>query len=222
LKQLSARLVEAQEDERRSISRELHDEVGQALTGVLLEMANFSKLIRNRDLEGVSTKAADIKHLLENSIGVVRNMALLLRPSMLDDLGLLPALEWQAREVSRRTNMRVSVDADDLPEGLPEEHKTCVYRIVQEALHNCVQHAAAHTVKIAVRQRNGQLLLSIQDDGKGFQVERTRGMGLLGIEERVEHLGGRFAVDSVPGKGTELRVSLPLAAAAAQPARLPA
>jgi signal transduction histidine kinase len=222
LKQLSARLVEAQEDERRSISRELHDEVGQALSGVLVEMANFSKLIRNRDFEGISAKATEVKRLVEDSIGVVRNMALLLRPSMLDDLGLLPALEWQAREVSRRTNIRVSVEADDLPGGLPEEHKTCVYRIVQEALHNCVQHAVAHTVKITVRQQSGQLFLSIQDDGKGFQVERTRGMGLLGIQERVGHLGGRFAVDSAPGKGTELRVSLPLAAAAAQPARLPA
>ena len=162
LKQLSARLVGAQEDERRSISRELHDEVGQSLTGVLVEMANLSTLIRSGDLAGVEEKAAEIKRLMENSIGVVRNMALLLRPSMLDDLGLVPALEWQAREVSKRTGVWVTVEADGVSEDLPEEHKTCVYRIMQEALHNSVQHAEARNVKGAVRQEANQLLLSVQ------------------------------------------------------------
>ena len=102
LQDLSARLLEAQEEERRSISRELHDEVGQSLTGVLVEMANLSTLIRSQNSEALSVKAGEIKKLLESSIGVVRNMALLLRPSMLDDLGLAPALQWQAREVSKR------------------------------------------------------------------------------------------------------------------------
>ena len=221
LKQLSARLVEAQEDERRSISRELHDEVGQALTGVLVEMANLSTLIRNRDVDGVTAKAAELKKLIENSISVVRNMALLLRPSMLDDLGLVPALEWQAREVSKRSGVWVNVEAEGVSEGLPEEHKTCVYRIVQESLHNCVQHADARKVKIEVRQQADRLLLSVQDDGKGFRVERERGMGLLGMQERVGHLGGQLSVESTPGRGTMLRVTLPLAAAA-HPERQPA
>jgi len=211
LKQLSARLVEAQENERRSISRELHDEIGQALTGVLVEMANLSTLIRARDLPAVETKAAEIKRLVENSIS---NMALLLRPSMLDDLGLVPALEWQAREVSKRTGVWVTVAAEGVSEDLPEEHKTCVYRIMQEAVHNAVQHASARSVKVAVRQEADRLLLSVQDDGKGFQVARQRGMGLLGMEERVSYLGGRLQVESAPGQGTELRVVLPLAAAA--------
>ena len=143
MKQLSARLVEAQEEERRSISRELHDEVGQSLTGVLVEMANLSNQIRAGDLAAVEAKANEIKKLLEDAVGVVRNMALLLRPSMLDDLGLVPALQWQAREVSKRTGVRVRVAAEGVSEDLPEEHKTCIYRIVQEALHNCVQHAGA-------------------------------------------------------------------------------
>ena len=143
LKQLSARLVEAQEDERRSISRELHDEVGQALTGVLVEMANLSTLIRGRRQGGVAAEGGRDQTEVENSISVVRNMALLLRPSMLDDLGLVPALQWQAREVSKRSGMWVKVAAEDVSEELPEEHKTCIYRIVQEALHNCVQHAGA-------------------------------------------------------------------------------
>ena len=210
LKQLSARLVEAQENERRSISRELHDEVGQALTGVLVEMANLSTLIRAKDADAVAAKADGIKKLVENSIGVVRSMALLLRPSMLDDLGLVPALQWQAREVSKRNGVRVKVAAEQVSEELPEEHKTCVYRIVQEALHNCVQHSGASNVRVTVRQEPGRLLLSVQDDGKGFDTQQERGMGLLGIEERVSHLGGSFAVDSEPGQGAVLRIMLPL------------
>jgi signal transduction histidine kinase len=210
LKQLSARLVEAQEDERRSISRELHDEVGQALTGVLVEMANLSTLIRTKDADAAAVKADGIKKLVENSIGVVRSMALLLRPSMLDDLGLVPALQWQAREVSRRNGVRVKVAAEQVSEELPEEHKTCLYRVVQEALHNCVQHSGASNVSVTVRQERDRLLLAVQDDGKGFDTQQERGMGLLGIEERVSHLGGSFAVDSEPGQGAVLRVVLPL------------
>jgi signal transduction histidine kinase len=210
VKQLSARLVEAQEDERRSISRELHDEVGQALTGVLVEMANLSTLIRTGGKEAVAAKAAEIKKQVENSIGVVRNMALLLRPSMLDDLGLVPALQWQAREVSKRGGIWVKVAAEDISEDLPEEHKTCVYRIVQEALHNCVQHAGACNVRVAVRQAGGRMFLRIEDDGKGFDAQQEKGMGLVGMQERVRHLGGSFVVQSELGKGTAIQVELPL------------
>ena len=213
LKQLSARLVEAQENERRSISRELHDEIGQSLTGVLVEMANLSTLIRSAERDAVAAKAGEIKRLLENSISVVRNMALLLRPSMLDDLGLAPALQWQAREVSKRSGIPVKLTAEDVSEDLPEEHKTCLYRVVQEALHNAVQHSGARNVHVTVRQHNGWLLLSIQDDGKGFDPRTHKGMGLLGIGERVSHLGGTFAVESEPGAGTTLRVNLPIPAA---------
>ena len=210
LKALSARLVAAQEEERRSISRELHDEVGQALTGVLVEMANLSTLIRGGNMEAMAEKAAGIKHEVENSISVVRNMALLLRPSMLDDLGLIAALEWQAREVSKRSGVWVKVSADQVSEELPEEHKTCIYRVVQEGLHNCEQHASARHVEVAVRQEQDRLQLLIRDDGRGFDTRRERGMGLLGIEERVNHLGGSVTVDSTPGAGTSIEVVLPL------------
>lgn len=214
LQQLSARLVEAQETERRSISRELHDEVGQALTGVLVEMANLTTLIRGRDQEALARKAGEIKKLVENSIAAVRNMALLLRPSMLDDLGLAPALAWQAREVSKRSGVWVEIDAEGVPEDLPEEYKTCIYRVTQEALHNIVQHAGARKVKVKVGQEDGRVRLSIRDDGRGFNPQREKGMGLLGMQERVARLGGQFAIDSQPGRGTELRVALPAAVAA--------
>ncbi len=211
VKQLSARLVEAQENERRSISRELHDEVGQALTGVLVEMANLSTMIRTEAAGDVlAAKADEIKKQVENSIGVVRNMALLLRPSMLDDLGLVPALQWQAREVSRRSGIWVKVAAENVSEELPEEHKTCIYRLVQEALHNCVRHAEAHNVKVSVRQSDGRLMLHIEDDGKGFDAQQEKGMGLVGMQERVRHLNGTFMVESEAGRGTAIQVELPL------------
>jgi signal transduction histidine kinase len=138
-------------------------------------------------------------------------MALLLRPSMLDDFGLVPALDWQARETAKRTGMRVDVSSE-VPEELPEEHKTCIYRVVQEALNNCARHAQASAVQVAVHGEHGHILLSVQDDGAGFDTKRVRGMGLVGMEERVRHLGGSFEIHSHPGRGTLLQARLPLAA----------
>ncbi len=210
LKRLSARLVEAQEDERRSISRELHDEVGQALTGIRVELATLSRMIGSGEADELEVKVDEIKQMVEDSVGAVRNMALLLRPSMLDDLGLVPALQWQAREVSKRTGVRVKVAAERVSEDLPEDHKTCIYRIVQEALHNCVQHSEARVVRVTVQQEPSRILLAIHDDGKGFDPQQERGMGLLGMQERVSHLGGTFSVESLPGRGAIVWIVLPL------------
>jgi signal transduction histidine kinase len=151
-----------------------------------------------------------IRKLAESSVHVVRNMALLLRPSMLDDLGLVPALQWQAREISKRTGMAVTVDAEGVADDLPEEHRTCIYRVVQEALNNCARHASAHSVRIQVVQQDARIRLSVQDDGQGFDSTHVRGLGLLGMEERVTHLGGRFHLQSEPGLGTKLRIEIPL------------
>lgn len=215
LRELSARLVETQEMERRAISRELHDEVGQTLSAVVVELSNFSAALPESATASVRAHVETMKKLVENTMGVVRNMALLLRPSMLDDIGLVPALRWQAREVSRRTGVRVDIATGPLPDELPDEHKTCIYRVVQEALHNCARHADAHVCRITLGYENGELLLAVQDDGRGF--DRTeRGLGLLGIQERAERLHGRFEINSAPGKGTLLTVALPLAGLAAQ------
>jgi len=140
----------------------------------------------------------------------IRNIALLLRPSMLDDFGLVPALDWQARETAKRTGIRIQLSSE-VPDELPEEHKTCIYRVVQEALNNCAKHAQASTVNVSVHGQNGKILLAVQDDGSGFDPQRVRGMGLLGMEEHVRHLGGTFEIDSKPGYGTALRILLPLA-----------
>jgi signal transduction histidine kinase len=209
LKDLSARLVQAQETERRALSRELHDEVGQSLSAVLMELRNLSAGLRVRSEEQSLSHVETVKGLVENTVRVVRNMALLLRPSMLDDLGLIPALKWQARECAKSTSMDVSVATELDSDNLPDEYKTCIYRVVQEALHNCARHSGATTVRIRVEQRPDRLMLIIQDDGQGFDVIHMKGLGLLGIQERVARLGGKCSIHSKPGRGTVLSIELP-------------
>jgi signal transduction histidine kinase len=206
LQELSAKLVRAQEEERRALSRELHDEVGQAFSAVLMEAENLLDMEPDPQAR---PHLESMRGLAEKGINEIRNMSLLLRPSMLDDFGLVPALDWQARETAKRTGMRVQV-ASEVSDDLPEEHKTCIYRVVQEALNNCARHARASAVEVAVRGEPGKILLSVRDDGSGFDTLRVRGLGLLGMEERVKHLGGTFDIDSKPGRGTLLEVALPL------------
>jgi signal transduction histidine kinase len=210
LTNLSAKLVQAQEGERRALSRELHDEVGQALSAVLVELRNLSLKPAVQSSADSRGNVEVIKGLVEGTVRVVRNMALLLRPSMLDDLGLIPALRWQAREVSKRTSMDVNVVAELASDDFPDEYKTCLYRVVQEALHNCSRHSQATTVRIRVQQQTDKLLLVIQDDGKGFDVKQAKGLGLLGIEERVGRLRGKCEIHSGRGTGTILAIELPL------------
>jgi signal transduction histidine kinase len=136
-------------------------------------------------------------------------MALLLRPSMLDDLGLIPALKWQAREAAKHTSMDVTIATELDSDDLPDEYKTCIYRVVQEALHNCARHSRATTVRIRVEQKPDRLILIIQDDGQGFDARQVKGLGLLGIQERVTRLGGKSTVHSKPDSGTILTVELP-------------
>jgi signal transduction histidine kinase len=208
LKELSARLVAAHETERRSISRELHDEVGQSLSALLLDI---EKLATAPGADGFFRQSLEkTKSLVENTVNVVRSISLLLRPSMLDDLGLVAALDWQAREVTKRSGVLVDLVEEDVSDALPEEYNTCVYRVVQEALSNCTKHANASKVHIAIRQKAQRLHLSIQDDGIGFDSKRVRGLGLVGMSERVAHLRGNFKIDSNKGQGTKLQIELPL------------
>ena len=208
LEQLSARLVDAQETERRSLSRELHDEVGQSLGALLVDVGRLSNLIP-LDSAPMQEQLGRIKTVAENAVGNVRNMALLLRPSMLDDLGLVPALEWQGREVSRRTEMEVDVQAQSVSEDLPDEYKICVYRVVQEALNNAARHASARTASVRVVQDSQKIQVSIVDHGRGFDPRRVRGLGLVGMEERVKRLGGSLTIESRRGQGTTVKAELP-------------
>ncbi len=205
---LSAKLVDAQETERRTISRELHDQVGQTLNAVLVEAANLAPRISAEDT--VSRRYLDnIRQFADTSVNSIRDIALLLRPSMLDDLGLIPALEWQAREVSRRSGIKVEIKAEDVPDTLSDDMRTCIYRVVQEALLNISRHSGAKSAQVTVKQEDRSLSLTVEDDGCGFDPTKTRGLGMLGMQERVKQLSGQFEVQSEAGKGTTLRIKLP-------------
>lgn len=208
LEKLSARLLDIQEQERRSIARELHDEVGQALEALLVDLGRLSKLPPANE-QAMRERISSLKSLAENSVKTVRDIALLLRPSMLDDLGLIPALEWQAREVSRRGEMEVEVHSEMVSEQFPDEIKICVYRLVQEALNNAAAHASAKHAQVSVREVTERLEVEITDDGQGFDPQRMRGMGLLGMEERVKRLGGKLKIASRAGHGTTIVAELP-------------
>lgn len=209
LQRLSLRLVEAQESERRSISRELHDEIGQSLGALLVDLSRLSASLPP-DRPEIKEQVDRMKSVAESSVQAVRNIALLLRPSMLDDLGLGPALEWQGREVSRRSEIEVDVNAQSPFDELSPEYATTIYRLVQEALNNAVRHSGAKTAHVDVEQTGGGIRVRISDDGHGFDPKHTRGLGILGMEERVRHLNGQFTVDSAPGRGTSIVAELPL------------
>jgi signal transduction histidine kinase len=206
---LSQSLVAAQEQERKSISRELHDEVGQTLNALLVDAGNLEKRIPESDAQSRQLLNS-IRRLADTSVNEIRDIALLLRPSMLDDLGLTAAIQWQAREVSRRTGLAVRVSAEAVADDLPEGLSVCLYRIAQEALQNVTRHAQAKTVHIELKQTLDRLVLSVHDDGIGFDAENVRGLGAVGMEERLRQIGGVLRVTSQPGKGTTLVAEVPV------------
>jgi signal transduction histidine kinase len=217
LERLSSRLVDAQEEERRSISRELHDEVGQSLGALLVDLGRLSTNLPADRVE-IHERLEHMKSLAERTVGTVRDIALLLRPSMLDDLGLVAALEWQGREVSRRSQMEVTVESQNVSDDLPDEYKICIYRLVQEALSNAVRHSRARNARVHVSGGPNGIAVEVVDDGRGFDPQRTRGLGILGMEERVKRLGGSLTVKSAPGQGTILKAELPSPVTAGIPA----
>jgi signal transduction histidine kinase len=212
MRRLSRQLVQAQEDERKSISRELHDEVGQMLTALRMELRSLQELRTSKAGE-FNEHMEGAKLLAEQSLRALRDMAMGLRPSMLDDLGLGSAVQWQARQFSKRTGIPVNVHVDALPSSMPERHRTCVYRLVQEALTNCARHSQAKTIDVNVVHDETRLTVSVKDDGIGFDpaAVRGRGLGLIGIQERVRELGGELALISQPHNGTALSAKIPLA-----------
>ena len=207
LQELSARLVRAQENERRTLARELHDEVGQSLSAILMEADNAECAEGPAEIR---EHLASVKRLAEKTVNEVRDLALLLRPSMLDDFGLVPALNWHARETSKRTGLNVVVKADDDADDLPDDHKTCIYRLVQEAVNNSARHANARTVEVVVKHEGARVHFAVRDDGGGFDTRFVRGLGLLGMEERVRRLGGELTIDSHLGRGTLISAELPV------------
>jgi signal transduction histidine kinase len=210
---LSQQLVATQEEERKKLTRELHDHVGQMLTALRMELGRAG---RTRDAGQPQTMQAiaEAKRLVDTILRSVRDLVMGLRPSMLDDFGLQPALEWLVRDFRRRSGISIDLTLDGELDTLPDQYRTCIYRIVQEALTNCARHAHAKHVQVAVRLAENTLALEVSDDGVGLDPAGARGMGLLGIEERVRELHGRFHIqrrETGTGDGTVLTVAMPVA-----------
>ncbi|MEG9437423.1 sensor histidine kinase [Edaphobacter sp. HDX4] len=207
LRDLTARLENAREDERKSLSRELHDEVGQSMAAMLVELGRVESTLSGG--EEARTRLSSLRVQAEQSVRSLRDIALLLRPSMLDDLGLVPALKWQGRETARRTGLHVRVEAEESNDMLPDTYKTCIYRVVQEALHNAVKHSKAKSIRVSFQQTPSGMELEVEDDGIGFDPGTEKGLGLLGMEERIVRLGGELKVIAKAERGTLLSVHLP-------------
>jgi len=213
LQHLSAKLIRAQEEERRSIARELHDEVGQVLTTIKVELAVAQQAIEATG--GAAHVLDDVRSITDGAITTVRDLSHLLHPALLDDLGLPSAVEWYLRSFGKRHGLRVEVLHDHMEERLMPEIETSAYRIVQEALTNVANHARAAACRVYLQRLPNTVLITIEDDGAGFDLAETeqaggrRGLGLIGIRERVSELGGTVRIESAPGKGTRLTVELP-------------
>lgn len=208
---LSQQLVATQEEERKKLTRELHDHVGQMLTALRMEIGRAE---RARGSAGSDTQLShaitEAKRLLDTILRSVRDLVMGLRPSMLDDFGLQPALGWLVRDFRRRYGTPIDLTLSGEIDTLPDQYRTCIYRIVQEALTNCARHAHAKRIEIALRFERNTLDLLVSDDGVGIEPGRGRGMGLIGIEERVRELHGTFDVGPHKPAGTDLRVTIPV------------
>jgi signal transduction histidine kinase len=213
LRYLTHQILLAQEEERKQISRQLHDEIAQILTGINVHLATLKEtaLIKPQELRKRIEKT---RRLVVQSIDVVHRFARNLRPTLLDDLGLIPALRSFIKELAERKGPRIRFTAYSGVEALDISRRTVLYRVTQEALTNVVRHAHARNAVVQIIKISGAARLEIRDDGQSFPAERllaskTGRLGLLGMRERVEMVGGRFMIESVPGKGTTVSVEIP-------------
>jgi signal transduction histidine kinase len=206
---LSMQIVATQEEERRRLSRELHDDIGQMLTGLRMMLGNLERLGAGRP--GVAQAIAESRALLDEAVKSVRDLAMGLRPSMLDDFGLRPALEWLVRDFSRRSGLKVASTISGDLGRLSDGHRTCIFRTVQEALTNCARHASATSIDLSVSRGGDEVLVTVADDGVGIaSAQAGRGLGLRGLEERARELNGTLMMSSEPGAGATLRLRLPV------------
>jgi signal transduction histidine kinase len=208
LRRALQRAVEYQEAERKRISRELHDEVGQALTSILIRL---KALQDETDTETIAERLDGLRYLTSESIEELRRLAVDLRPAILDHLGILPALRWYIQQLADQSDLTIQFIGPEKIERLPEEIELVLYRVAQEGLTNAIRHSQASQVEVVLEQSVHVLRLRVVDDGKGFDPQNLdRGLGLVGIRERVELLKGKCGVDTTPGEGTRLWVEIPL------------
>ena len=216
LRQLSRQIISTQEEERKKISRELHDIIAQTLTGINLRLAALKKEAALNP-QGLDRSIAKTQRLVEKSVDIVHRFARELRPATLDDVGLIPTLHSFMKSFSTQTGVRAHLTAFAGVEKLDAAKRTVFYRVAQEALTNVARHAQASRVEVSIQKLHSAARMEIKDDGRSFQAERllhARGnkrLGLLGMKERVEMVGGTFGIESAPGQGTTVQVNFPFA-----------
>jgi two-component system sensor histidine kinase UhpB len=216
LQALSRRLVEIQELERRQFSRELHDRIGQNLTALSINLDILKTELSDVESAGLHSRLDDSAALLEATTGAIENVISELRPPMLDDYGLLPALQWYGNEFAGRTGIEVRVHGDEDMERLTPATEIALFRIAQEALNNIAKHAHAEAVDVRLDCLSTQCVMSVSDDGVGFDSaalsnsKRRPSLGMVTMRERTQAVGGHFEVKSATGHGTQIVVSIAL------------
>jgi PAS domain S-box-containing protein len=211
IRHLSEHLQNIREEERTHIAREIHDELGQQLTVLKMDVSWLNKKLHGAD-ENVKQKLKDLLELMDSTVKTVRRISSELRPSLLDDMGLVPAMEWHLKEFEKRASINAHFKLPSEELSLPDTVKTGLFRIFQESLTNVARHAHAKKVDINLKVEKEKIVLSIKDDGKGFEMEKAkskRTLGILGMRERSYMMGGTYEVKSKPGKGTKVTVSVP-------------
>jgi signal transduction histidine kinase len=214
LRQLTRQIISAQEDERKQISRELHDGVVQTLIGINVELAALGEGA-SVGRHALKAKIARTQRLVTNSVNAVHRFARELRPAVLDDLGLIPALHAYNKSLAARKKIKIKLTAFGGVEAMGSAKRTVLFRVAQEALTNVARHSQATQVRMSITEISGAIRMEISDNGKSFQVDKVlsaknhKRLGLVGMRERVEMVGGSLTIESSPGKGTTVRVEIP-------------
>jgi signal transduction histidine kinase len=217
LRLLSRQLLSAQEEERKRISRELHDVIAQTLTSINVRLATLKK-DASVNTKGLEQSIARTQQLVEHSVNIVHRFARELRPTVLDDVGLIPALHSFMKDFAKQTGIRMHFTAFTFAriKELDNDQRTVLYRVAQEALNNAARHAHASRAEVKIQKLDGSICMEIKDNGRGFPAERVllakkkKRLGLLGMRERVEMVNGNFTIKSTPGKGTTIFAQIPL------------
>jgi PAS domain S-box-containing protein len=211
IKELSAHLVDVREDERIAIARELHDELGQQLTALKMDISWLGKKINETD-EDLKNKIKEINSLIDHSVNTIRRISSELRPSILDDLGIVAAMEWQIQEYQKKSGIIVQFNVSGNADEVKGNIATGLYRILQEALTNTLRHAKAKKISVKLEQNSDKINLTIEDDGIGFnanEIKLNKTLGLLGMKERILMMEGEFKIRSKEREGTTIHASIP-------------
>jgi signal transduction histidine kinase len=212
-RELLEKVILAQEEERKRVARELHDEVGQALTALIMSLGSAEQALPPR-LGALKERLSELTTVTAETLEEIRRLILDLRPSLLDDLGLLPAIGWYAENYLTKAGVEVELKATNMDKRLPPQVEITLFRILQEAITNIVKHSEAKRTRISLDLRDSVVHAVVEDDGKGFDMEQVKGLGrlgLVGVQERVSLLEGSFNIHSSPGEGTKLEVAIPVA-----------